>query len=175
MGSFSRRFLTPPAQRSRRWYAGVLCSRAHLAPKWAKAAESTTVSNCAKADTSELAPATMAVVTGFSLERRFCWASPERLRQRVKPKARPSSCLPSVSSSRDCFSFGLSPRCPPKSADAAMRPVRNRSFPELNNPFHPCRRLASPECQNPSSAFRRPSLPLSPRGQQPNSRPVRRL
>ena len=61
--------------------------------------------------------------------------------------------------------------------DAIMRPVRYASLQALSNPSHPCRpyrRPAWPESPNPSSAFRQPSLPLSPGGQQPNSRPVGR-
>ncbi len=48
------------------------------------------------------------------------------------------------------------------------------ALPELSNPSHPCRRPAYAERQTPSSAFRQPSLPLSPGGQRRNSRPVRR-
>lgn len=44
---------------------------------------------------------------------------------------------------------------------------------QLSNPSHPYR-PAWPESQHPSSAFRQPSLPLSPGGQQPNPRLVRR-
>jgi hypothetical protein len=54
------------------------------------------------------------------------------------------------------------------------RPSRDASLPDLSNPFRPYRHPAYAERQTPSSAFRRPSLPLSPGGQQPNSRPVRR-
>ena len=61
-------------------------------------------------------------------------------------------------------------------ADPLKRLVRDASMPELSNPSHPFRpcRPAWPENPNPSSAFRQPSLPWSPGGQRPNSRPVGR-
>ena len=63
---------------------------------------------------------------------------------------------------------------------ARPRTSRHRDYlhclPELSNPSPPCpyHLPAWPERPNPSLAFRRPSLPLSPEGQRPNSHPVRR-
>jgi hypothetical protein len=62
-------------------------------------------------------------------------------------------------------------------ADSVMQPARDACLQELSSPSHPCRPYrhpAWPESQNPSSAFRQPSLQLSPGGQRRNSHPVRR-
>jgi hypothetical protein len=154
--------------------------RMNAAPLYAKPCPSARPRKLTPKRTQAEAPAIGGrLVTGFSLERRFGWASPaERLQQTAKPWARPSSCLPSASSSRDCFSFGLSPLLPPMAWMIQLCSLlETPGWQELSNPSHPCRpyrRPAWPERQNPSSVFRQPSLQLSPGGQRRNSHPVRR-